>query len=464
MKTKSKLLLISIPFIFTILILMQNVLAVCEESWTCTDWSECVDGIKTRICIDLNSCGTTDLKPAEEMNCTVNMDDEPTCTILWYCGPWSDYCSNHTQYRECVKLNDCENSISSEPETERYCDFDCYEEWECSEWGYCNEDGTQTRECYDTHNCGTEDEKPNETQECEYCPEFWKCTDWSECSMDGIQTRECIDANNCGTFLNKPEEIQECEYICLENWSCSDWGGCLNGTQTRTCTDSNNCDTENNKPITMQSCIVNNTNRTTTTASSTNETCTELWTCTSWGVCQPSNTQTRICTDSNNCNTENNKPAESQSCTYSSESSSGGGSSSGSGSSSSSSTISNYDVCENRTWRCEPNSECINGKQEYLCEDITPVEQCRVTKADRIEIRNCSVISSVKNVELNEIEINNTDVNETYEANSGMDQITGNVILENSLSNKIKQNLLWIIPFIIIISYASYFSIKNLKK
>ncbi len=46
------------------------------------------------------------------------------------------------------------------------------------------------------------------------------------------------------------------------------------------------------------------------------EECAESWACTEWSACQPSNTQTRTCTDENECGTTNNKPAETQSCIY----------------------------------------------------------------------------------------------------------------------------------------------------
>jgi len=41
----------------------------CEEFWTCTDWSACVDGQQSRTCSDENSCGTEELKPAESQSC-----------------------------------------------------------------------------------------------------------------------------------------------------------------------------------------------------------------------------------------------------------------------------------------------------------------------------------------------------------------------------------------------------------
>ena len=45
----------------------------CNEDWICTEWSECVDGIQTRKCVDKYACGTFYSKPAESQECTVTM-------------------------------------------------------------------------------------------------------------------------------------------------------------------------------------------------------------------------------------------------------------------------------------------------------------------------------------------------------------------------------------------------------
>lgn len=61
----------------------------------------------------------------------------------------------------------------------------------------------------------------------EECIEDWNCTEWNDCE-DGEQTRECTDLNECGTENNKPDEIQECEIVI----SCSEQGGVLcSGTE-----------------------------------------------------------------------------------------------------------------------------------------------------------------------------------------------------------------------------------------
>ena len=43
----------------------------CTELWSCTAWSECSDGLQTRVCTDDNECGTVTTKPAESQECGV---------------------------------------------------------------------------------------------------------------------------------------------------------------------------------------------------------------------------------------------------------------------------------------------------------------------------------------------------------------------------------------------------------
>ncbi len=42
----------------------------CQETWSCTDWSECINSQQSRFCTDANSCGTTLNKPAETQSCS----------------------------------------------------------------------------------------------------------------------------------------------------------------------------------------------------------------------------------------------------------------------------------------------------------------------------------------------------------------------------------------------------------
>jgi len=93
-----------------------RVLGGCLENWTCTEWSECADGVQTRTCTDKFKCGTKMKRPALTQNCTAAAG----CDEQWTCGPWT----------------------------------------EC--WG-----GAQLRACTDLNGCGTQNEKPTESQSCE---------------------------------------------------------------------------------------------------------------------------------------------------------------------------------------------------------------------------------------------------------------------------------------------------------
>lgn len=42
----------------------------CVENWTCFEWSACVNNQQTRMCVDVNKCGTELSMPKEVQSCT----------------------------------------------------------------------------------------------------------------------------------------------------------------------------------------------------------------------------------------------------------------------------------------------------------------------------------------------------------------------------------------------------------
>ena len=45
--------------------------STCIPDWGCTEWSDCVDDVRTRICTDSNNCGVADGKPDESKRCGI---------------------------------------------------------------------------------------------------------------------------------------------------------------------------------------------------------------------------------------------------------------------------------------------------------------------------------------------------------------------------------------------------------
>ncbi|MFA5135201.1 MAG: hypothetical protein WC505_05480 [Patescibacteria group bacterium] len=89
--------------------------ATCLESWSCTEWAACSGGTSTRTCTDLNSCGTTNDKPAETAACQMS----PGCIEDWLCTAWSP-CAGGEQIRACVDRSSCGTHEDKPAET-----FDC---------------------------------------------------------------------------------------------------------------------------------------------------------------------------------------------------------------------------------------------------------------------------------------------------------------------------------------------------
>jgi len=55
----------------TTIVITETIIQGCQEKWTCTKWSECVNGVQTRTCTDENNCGTDLYKPFESQPCGV---------------------------------------------------------------------------------------------------------------------------------------------------------------------------------------------------------------------------------------------------------------------------------------------------------------------------------------------------------------------------------------------------------
>jgi hypothetical protein len=79
----------------------------CEESWSCTPWSSCLNGLQSRTCADANNCGTLASKPAESQQCSL-------CNPNWNCTAWGS-CAGGNQTRTCRDSNDCNSLIGMPP-------------------------------------------------------------------------------------------------------------------------------------------------------------------------------------------------------------------------------------------------------------------------------------------------------------------------------------------------------------
>jgi hypothetical protein len=87
---------------------------LCEENWTCTEWSSCVNETQTRNCTDLNNCNTNNNKPITSQTCFI----PPPCVENWSCTDWSK-CANKVQNRTCTDSNKCGTQTTKPDETQK---------------------------------------------------------------------------------------------------------------------------------------------------------------------------------------------------------------------------------------------------------------------------------------------------------------------------------------------------------
>lgn len=92
----------------------------CVESWICSLWNACSDGVQTRGCYDENDCGTTNDRPELTKDCIVQPLPGNECAENWQCSGWSD-CIENQFTRTCIDLNNC-GTADDKPTDSLACD------------------------------------------------------------------------------------------------------------------------------------------------------------------------------------------------------------------------------------------------------------------------------------------------------------------------------------------------------
>jgi hypothetical protein len=98
----------------------------CNESWICTDWTECSNSVQKRVCADVNRCNTTVNKPIEKQDCVMPVictagetkcdgNNLLTCSALGTTWLQSRICDNGCANGACI-----EKIILSNQKTEGY--------------------------------------------------------------------------------------------------------------------------------------------------------------------------------------------------------------------------------------------------------------------------------------------------------------------------------------------------------
>ncbi|MFC1754160.1 Ig-like domain-containing protein [Thermoproteota archaeon] len=85
----------------------------CKSKWDCGNWSQCVNGVRMRKCIDYNDCFKPTNKPDLSTPCYCNTD--------WSCTDWSE-CEDGAETRYCEAISICWEKPYWKPRDERPCE------------------------------------------------------------------------------------------------------------------------------------------------------------------------------------------------------------------------------------------------------------------------------------------------------------------------------------------------------
>ncbi len=90
----------------------QTDITPCTPQWSCTEFSVCKDGAQTRTCIDIAqpSCNSDYNKPIERQACSAPPQDPATCEERWSCSGWTQ-CTSGLRSRVCLDLNRCGTTV-----------------------------------------------------------------------------------------------------------------------------------------------------------------------------------------------------------------------------------------------------------------------------------------------------------------------------------------------------------------
>ncbi|NMB66958.1 hypothetical protein GYA25_02785 [Candidatus Woesearchaeota archaeon] len=229
----------------------------CDGNWTLNETSLCINGTQnlTWISSDTTNC-TSPIIQTQSCECVEN----------WSCSSWSS-CLNETQNRTCNDLNSCGTTTLKPNETQS---CECVENWSCSSWSSCL-DGQQDRTCNDLNSCGTTTNKPDEEQSCS--EDNTSLEDTTNEQSSDVSSNSLEEDNNSTEEVLTEETINQDDSLssdnqndqrkrtssCTPNWKCGDWQDCINNSQIRICIDKNKCNSNENKPETKKECYINET-------------------------------------------------------------------------------------------------------------------------------------------------------------------------------------------------------------
>lgn len=207
----------------------------CTPDWMCSDWSDCVNNVQTRDCVDINNCNDNTGKPTESQSCSSSSTN--TCTdsdnglnyktggsVTTVCDGTSttlkDTCIDNYNMRE-MTCDGFDPYVCAGMIVEKHCitlygqDYECQPYPPTSTPAKCVYVGSGTESCTET------DGGPNYAQKGTMT---YTCVNGNS----GSKIDSCVDSNTLNEYLCDGADLGSCN-INPEVKSCGAGYECQNG-------------------------------------------------------------------------------------------------------------------------------------------------------------------------------------------------------------------------------------------
>ncbi|GEM_PF-5518796 len=187
----------------------------CTENWECENWSECINGSRSRTCYDKNGCGTENNRPVSYESCTAqnNPAGEQTCS--------------EKGGKTCGSGTTCNGSTVTSSDTNNCCLGNCPDQQ--TQGQTCVQKGGTI--CQSGYSCSISTVSASDTNSC-CLGTCAQATTQQTCVQKGGQI--CSSGTTCSETMETASDTNECclgecgNYECYSDSNCDDQNSSTN--------------------------------------------------------------------------------------------------------------------------------------------------------------------------------------------------------------------------------------------